>query len=73
MINYKSFKLPGNAKLRVRADQIVATVSSRASGTTDIYVSGVATPWHVKLDSNEEIVKTIDYIWERDKTEEDED
>lgn len=73
MINYKSFKLPGNAKLRIRTDSIVATVSSKASGTTDIYVSGVATPWHVKCDNDEEVVKIIDYIWERDKTEEDED
>ena len=69
MINYKSFKLPGNAKLRIRTDSIVATVSSKASGTTDIYVAGVATPWHVKLDSEDEVIRTIDYIWERDKME----
>ena len=73
MINYKSFRLPGNAKLRIRTDSIVATVSSRASGTTDIYVSGVANPWHVKLDNDDEVVRAIDYIWERDKKEEDED
>lgn len=73
MINYKSFKLPGNAKLRIRTDSIVATVSSKSSGTTDIYVSGVATPWRVKFDNDEEVIKTIDYIWERDKKEEDED
>ena len=73
MINYKSFRLPGNAKLRVRTDSIVATVSSKASGTADIFVSGVAIPWHVQLDNDEEVIKTIDYIWERNKTEEDED
>ena len=73
MINYKSFKLPGNAKLRIRTDSIVATVSSKSSGIIDIYVSGVATPWHAKFNNDEEVIKTIDYIWERDKKEEDED
>ena len=71
MINYKSFKLPGNAKLRIRTDNIVATVSSRVNNTTDIYVAGIATPWHIKLDGDDEVVKVMDYIWERDKKEDD--
>lgn len=69
MINYKSFKLPGNAKLRVRADKIVATVSSKASGTIDIFVEGVANPWHIQL-GDEASSKIMDYVWERQSIEE---
>ena len=68
MINYKSFKLPGNAKLRVRADQIVATVSSKENKTIDIYVNGVATPWHLPIDCAPS--KIMDYVWERHNIEE---
>ena len=73
MINYKSFKLPGNAKLRVRADHIVATVSSKDNGTTDLYVAGIALPWHIKMEDGKEVVDMIDYVWERHSKEEDED
>ena len=73
MINYKSFKLPGNAKLRVRADHIVATVSSKDNGTTDLYIAGIALPWHIKMESGKEVVDMIDYVWERHSKEEDED
>ena len=68
MIKYKSFKLPGNAKLRVRADKIVATVSSKDKNTVDLYLSGVATPFHVPV--NEEIKPRdiMDVIWERNET-----
>ena len=72
MINYKSFKLPGNAKLRVRADHIIATVSSKDNGTTDLYVAGIALPWHIKMEDGKEVVDTIDYVWERHSKEEDE-
>ena len=71
MINYKSFKLSGNAKLRVRADRIVATISSKQSGTVDIFVDGVANPWHVPIDGAPS--KVIDYVWERESVEKDED
>lgn len=64
MINYKSFKLPGNAKLRVRADKIVATVSSKSNNSVDVFVEGVATPWHIVL-GDEKSSKIIDYVWER--------
>lgn len=68
MINYKSFSLPGNAKLRVRADRIVATVSSKDSKNIDLFVAGVDTPWHLPIDSAPS--KVIDYIWERREKEE---
>ena len=70
MINYKSFKLPGNAKLRVRSDHIVATVSSKESNMTEIYVSGMSVPWRVTNDNNSQL---IDYIWERREKEEEDD
>jgi len=63
MINYKSFNLPGNAKLRVRADKIVATVSSKNSNTIELYVEGVMNPWHLPID--EAPSKVIDRVWER--------
>ena len=68
MINYKSFKLPGNGKLRVRADHIVATVSSKDSNNIDLFVAGVATPWHLPIDCAPS--KVIDYVWERHNIEE---
>ena len=72
MINYKSFKLTDNAKLRVRADKIVATRSSKASSSIDIYVEGLAVPLHVPL-MDLPPSKVIDYIWERKNIEETED
>ena len=63
MVNYKSFKLPGNGKLRVRADHIVATVSSKDSNYIDLFVAGVANPWHLPIDCVPS--KVIDYVWER--------
>lgn len=63
MINYKSFKLPGNGKLRVRADHIVATVSSKDSNNIDLFVAGIANPWHLPIDCTPS--KVIDYVWER--------
>ena len=63
MINYKSFKLPGNGKLRVRADHIVATVSSKDSNNIDLFVAGIANPWHLPIDCAPS--KVIDYVWER--------
>ncbi len=72
MINYKSFKLPGDAKLRVRADKIVATVSSKNSRTIEVYVEGVANPWHLPL-GDESPTQMIDEIWERRHKEEEDD
>ena len=69
MINYKSFSLPGNAKLRVRADKIVATKSSKSSSSIELYIEGIATPMHVPLGDSAPS-KLIDYIWERHNTEE---
>lgn len=70
MINYKSFKISTNAKLRVRSDQIVATVSSKDSNVTEIYVAGLGFPWRVISDDNSRV---IDYIWERHEKEEEND
>ena len=70
MINYKSFKLPGNAKLRVRADSIVATVSSKKSDSIELFISGVATPWHLPFEGAPS--RIIDYVWERHEIEKEE-
>lgn len=70
MINYKSFSLPGNGKLRVRADHIVATVSSKDNKSIDIYVAGVVTPWHLPIEGAPS--KVIDYVWERHNIEDEE-
>ena len=40
-------KITDNSTLRVRKDKIVATVSGDLPGTTDLYVEGVGTPWHI--------------------------
>jgi len=69
MINYKTFKLPGNAKLRVRSDRIIATVSSKASNSMDLYVAGDAAPWRIKFEDDKEIVDLLDYVWERNAKE----
>lgn len=71
MINYKSFNLPGNAKLRVRADHIVATVSSKNSNSIELFVAGVAIPWHLPI-NDETPTKIIDYVWERHSIENEE-
>lgn len=65
MINYKSFLLPGNGKLRVRSENIVATRSSKDTNTIDIYVNGISIPFHLPIDSNESARDIMDYIWER--------
>ena len=65
MINYKSFRLPGQAKLRVRSENIVATVSSKDKHIIDIYVAGISTPFHVPIGDDESAKESMDYIWER--------
>lgn len=65
MINYKSFKLPGNGKLRVRTENIVATVSTKQRNVIDLYVAGLANPFHITIEDNEAPKEYMDYIWER--------
>lgn len=65
MINYKSFKLPGNAKLRVRTENIVATVSSKEKQVIDLYVAGISIPFHIPISDDESAKENMDYIWER--------
>lgn len=36
-----------NANLRIRKDQIIATVNVPGSEHIDVYVNGVANPWHI--------------------------
>ena len=63
MADYKVFSIGSNAKLRIRTDSIVATVSSKTSGTMNIYCAHVANPWHINCENNENVDKMIDYIW----------
>lgn len=65
MINYKSFKLPGNAKLRVRTENIVATVSSKEKQVIDLYVADISIPFHIPINDDESAKESMDYIWER--------
>ena len=69
MINYRKFKLPGNATLRVRAEKIIATVSSKDKNTIDLYLAEVAVPFHVIIDEKETPRELMNYIWEREQFE----
>lgn len=68
MVNYKSFKLPGDSRLRVRADRIVATVSSKKANNITVYVDGVPNPLYIPFEGAPN--KLMDYIWERSNIEE---
>ena len=65
MINYKSFKLTDGAKLRVRTENIVATVSSKTSNTIDLYVAGLDRALHIPVSDSKDATEVIDFIWER--------
>ena len=67
MINYKSFDLGAGAKLRVRADHIIATKSSNGSNQIELYVAGIAYPVHIPIEGAPS--KVIDYVWEREHIE----
>ena len=69
MINYKSFKVANDAKLRVRTENIVATVSSKSSNSIDLYVAGLDRALHVPVSDSAGASKLIDYIWERSEIE----
>lgn len=62
-MNYKSFKISKNATLRVRPDHIVATVSSTGSSNVELYVAGVANPWHLIVDDDHSAAVIVDSIW----------
>ena len=62
MVDYKSYKLPGNGTLRIRAEKIVATVSSEKSEKIDIYCEGFNEPFHV-LATKHSPREVIDYTW----------
>lgn len=62
MTDFKSFKLPGNATLRIRTESIVATVSRAGGEKVDVYCKGVATPFHIEA-TKRSPSELIDYIW----------
>lgn len=62
-MNYKSFKISKDATLRVRADRIVATVSSADSSNIELYVAGVANPWHLVIGDDHSAAEIVDSIW----------
>ena len=62
-MNYKSFKISKNATLRVRPDHIVATVSSPSSSNIELYVAGVANPWHLAVGDDCSAAEIVDSIW----------
>lgn len=64
-MNYKSFKISKNATLRVRADRIVATISSNDTSNIELYVAGVANPWHLFVDDNHSTAEIVDSIWSK--------
>ena len=69
MINYKSFKISNGAKLRVKTENIVATMSSKNSNTVDLYIAGLDRALHVPVSDSAGASKLIDYIWERSEIE----
>ena len=69
MINYKSFKLSNGAKLRVKTESIVATMSSKDTIAIDIYVAGLPHALHVPVDDSRTAGNLMDIIWERSKFE----
>ena len=62
-MNYKSFKISKNATLRVRPDRIVATVSSPSSSNIELYVAGIANPWHLAVGDDCSAAEIVDSIW----------
>lgn len=61
MTDFKSFKLPGNATLRIRSEKIIATVSAPGGGSIDIYCEG-GSLFHVQP-TKKTPAELIDYIW----------
>ncbi len=61
MTDFKSFKIAGNATLRIRSEKIIATVSSSSTNTVDIYCEGGNT-FHIQP-TKKTMPELIDYIW----------
>lgn len=62
MTDFKSFKLPGNATLRIRSEKIVATVSAPGGSNVDIYCEG-GSVFHVQP-TKKTPIELINYIWD---------
>lgn len=69
MINYKSFKVGDGAKLRVKTENIIATMSSKNSASIDLYIVGLDRPLHIPVTDNSSATELMDYIWERSRIE----
>lgn len=65
MVEYKKFKIADMATLRVRSENIVATVSSKDQNKIDLYVAGLTNPFHIKVSDSESARDMMDYVWER--------
>lgn len=65
MIRYKKFRITDNATLRIKADNIIATVSSKDNSRIDVYVNGLAAPFHITAHDDETAREIMDYVWER--------
>ena len=72
MVDYKTFKLPGEGTLRIRSEKIVATISSNNGQTVDIFCDGAPYPFHVKA-TKKTPKEMIDYIWNIPSFEDEED
>lgn len=73
MKEYRKFRINEDATLRVAASKIVATVSSKKNNTVLLYVEGVANPFHLPITDTMTAHNIIDYTWERNQEEKDED
>ncbi len=62
MTDFKSFKLPGDATLRIRSEKIVATLSSNGGQNVDIYCDGVSNPFHIQT-TKKTPSELTNYIW----------
>ena len=65
MIKYKKFRITDNATLRIKPENIIATVSSKDNSRIDLYVNGIGNPFHVFVNDDNSAKEIMDYVWER--------
>lgn len=61
-IEYVTIPYGKDAKLRIRKDHIIATVSVPNSNRLDIYASGIDNPWHIT--DAEDVTYILKDIWD---------
>ena len=66
MIGYKKFNVSPNATLRVKTENIVATISSKNQNQIDLYVTGLANPFHIPIQDNQNAREIMNIVWERE-------